>query len=301
MRNQTSQNLSKNTYLDLEVVQTFTHYLSALINGYPIDHTITIRDRKLPKNDPRLKNKSFVIDSLEAAFNGYWWDRAGYEQNALRLYEVQQIVRNAIKNIPLERTNTDVLHSLREVLKWGAGGTGQSLYTANEKWALERADSLYECLSMGCTEMSSETPNLEVFKPNSSSPYARMNAGFTKYYALACDDVIIYDGRVGAAIGLLAKNFCIKNQINHLPEALAFRWGAQKGNPPLNRNPSDGIYEFPKLPLEGQTWAEWNIKANWILSAAREQSHAPWCSGADGLRRIEAALFVVGYSMPSFE
>ena len=35
-----------------------------------------------------------------------------------------------------------------------------------------------------------------------------MNAGFVKIYSLLCDDCVIYDGRVGAALGLLTRQFC---------------------------------------------------------------------------------------------
>jgi hypothetical protein len=298
MRPQNTQSLSKNIYLKDEAVQGFIHFLKELINGAPIHHALSIRDKKLPKNDPRLKTKNFAINSLEEAFNGYWWNKEGYEKNAQKLQEVQMIVRAAIKTQNPEKASSESLQALRAVLKWGAGGTGQKLYTSNEKWAIKQASSLAESLSMGCAAMSSETPNLQVFKSTDKSTYARMNAGFTKYYALACDDAIIYDGRVGAALGLLAKEFCKKNKIETLPSSLAFRWGPQNGKNPLNRNPSDDKYVFAKLPTEGEAWAEWNIKGNWILSSALSSSDAHWCSGPEGLRRVEAALFVMGYSLP---
>jgi hypothetical protein len=298
MQLQNTQPIYKNIYLEEDAVQGFIRFLKELINGAPIHHSLNIRDRKLPKNDPRLKTKTFAISSLEEAFNGYWWNKEGYEENAQQLQEVQKIVRAAIKAQLPAKASSEALQALRAVLKWGAGGTGQKLYTSNDKWAINQAGSLAESLRMGCAEMSSETPNLQIFKSTEKSTYARMNAGFTKYYALACDDVIIYDGRVGAALGLLAKEFCKKNKIETLPSSLAFRWGPQNGKNPLNRNPSDDKYVFAKLPTEGETWAEWNIKGNWILSSALKSSDALWCSGPDGLRRVEAALFVMGYSLP---
>lgn len=298
MTKASNQSISKASYLENDAVQGFTEYLTELINGASFVHSFKIRDKKLPKNDPRTKSKTFTMDSLEAAFNGYWWDKEGYEVNAQKLNTVQRIVRSAMNVTSDAKANPEALRALREVLKWGAGGTSQKLYTANEKWAINQANCLANSLRMGCSEMSSDTPNLEVFKPSKASTYARMNAGFTKYYALACDDVIIYDGRVGAALGLLAKEFCKKHKLKDLPESLAFRWGNQSGTNPLNRNPSDGVYVFSKLPAEGVAWAEWNIKANWILRTALESSKAQWCSGSDGLRRIEAALFVTGYAIP---
>jgi hypothetical protein len=286
--------LDQEYYLNLDNVKAFTHYLVELINGSVlIDHTITIRDRKLPLNHPGFKNKRFQMSSLEEAFNGYWWNKEGYKENANKLKKVQEIVRNAMK----VNSASVTLEALREVLAWGAGGTGQRLYTANLAWAIRQKNLLNKSLSMACTVMSSKSPDLRVFKPTKTASYARMNAGFTKYYALACDDVIIYDGRVGAALGLLAKEFCKRQGIKNLPEELSFRWGAQNGKKPLNRNPSDVYYRFPKLPAEGAVWAEWNMKANWILTTALKYTKADWCNGSDGLRKIEAALFVIGYSI----
>ncbi len=42
----------------------------------------------------------------------------------------------------------------------------------------------------------------------------------------------------------------------------------------------------------------WNRRINIVLNAARQQANAPWCNQADGLRRLEAALFMVGYDLP---
>ena len=35
-----------------------------------------------------------------------------------------------------------------------------------------------------------------------------MNSGFTKIYSLYIDDFIIYDSRVGAALGFLVRCYC---------------------------------------------------------------------------------------------
>jgi hypothetical protein len=301
MKSITQNTLSKSTYLNTPAVEAFVHYVASLINGAPFKHVLVVRDPKLPANDARITNPTFLIDSLEGAFNGYWWDKQGYEANAQKLRQVQVIIRNSIKTEHETNAATEAIHALSEVLEWGAGGTGQKLYTANMLWAKERHDTLIDSLRMGRSQMISETPNINIFKPSKTFTYARMNAGFTKYYALACDNVVIYDGRVGAALGLLVKTFCKANQMHNLPNELVFRWGAQNGTNPLNRDPSDDAYKFPKLPAEGESWAEWNIKANWILSAAQNMAHAEWCKNSDGLRRLEAALFVIGYSMPSEE
>jgi hypothetical protein len=40
-----------------------------------------------------------------------------------------------------------------------------------------------------------------------------------------------------------------------------------------------------------------NVHADWALSAALDAARADWCSGPDGLRKLEAALFMLGYDL----
>jgi hypothetical protein len=44
-----------------------------------------------------------------------------------------------------------------------------------------------------------------------------------------------------------------------------------------------------------------NIHANWILCAAISKAGMIWCAGADGFRRVEGALFMLGYDLSGLE
>ena len=63
-------------------------------------------------------------------------------------------------------------------------------------------------------------------------------------YTALLDYCVIYDSRVGAALGLLARQFCIETKRADLPPGLAFAYGSPKEaqNPrnPKVRNPSTG-------------------------------------------------------------
>lgn len=291
--------LCKADYLSSSDVDGFITYLVGLLDGdLEFSHAYRVRDARLPEHHRARLNvdRRLQFCSLESAFNNYWWANSDYDENKQALERVQEIVRETIDVKGTERPDA-VLNALREVLGWGAGYRRTKLYTANLKWASDRADSLAERLRAGREAMVSDTPNLAVFDPRQEG-CARMNAGYTKYYALACEDVVIYDGRVGAALGLLARHFCKASKLPRVPHQLQFGWGAQSGKNPLNRNPSDSEFSFGRLPVEGAIWAAWNIKANWVLSSARRRAQAKWCKGDDGLRRIEAALFVIGYEIP---
>ena len=243
------------------------------------------------------------MSTLEEAFERYWWDSCNYAANETKLEQVQTCIRTAMALDPSVPDANDACQiAVSKVLEWGAGGTGLRLYTANMAWACRNQATLACRLREGRIQIESDTPNLLVFKAETGP---RMNAGYTKVFALACNASVIYDGRVGAALGLLARMFCEVNQLHSVPTNLAFRWSAQtaSGNTtPLPRNPSRGCYTFGSLRNDSRLWAAWNIRANWILCEARAKAsarQAQWCMGAGGLRRIEAALFTMGYHLPT--
>ncbi|MBU2732456.1 hypothetical protein [Acidithiobacillus ferridurans] len=287
----------KQQYLTQSEVVDFTTFLSdALKNKTSLDHHINIRDHRLPTGMTRGR---LQIDSLQEAFENYWWDGERFDANAKKLKKVQKMVRDAIG---MESATDGIRHALgalHAVLEWGAGGTGQKLYTSNMEWARNAGDGLIRRLAVGRQVMSDDDPNAAIFDANDGP---RMNAGLTKYYSLACDGVVIYDGRVGAALGYLVRKFCVAHRLERVPESISFRWGAQNSSTPgsaLNRDPSLGLLNFPRLPAQGKSkWAMWNIRANWIIQAAKEQANADWCRGPDGFRKVEAALFVMGYEIP---
>ena len=282
--------MNRNEYLGNEHVNGFIDWLVSAVNGdIPVIHSFYIRDPRLPRD--YIHGREFRVGSLEDAFLSYFWYKEDYNGNALKLADVQIAVRNSVTN----QTLVSALNAIHEVLKWGAGGVGTRLYKDNMEWARQQGDGVVECLSRGRLTMDSdELSDLLIFS-RANGP--RMNAGYTKYYALACQNSIIYDGRVGAALGLLVRNYCIHHGLDRVPEELAFRWGAQSGKNPLNRNPSVGTLVFKKLYTDGRIWAEWNKKANWILQSAIGAAHAEWINVPDGLRRLEASLFMLGYSM----
>lgn len=296
--------LHKPAYLAHPMVHAFVAYLAQLLEGERFEHAFNVRDKRLPSDHAcRASGGRLQIASLEDAFKAYWWNGAGFVQNKAQLDDIRQRLLQAIAAEPSPDGASACLAAIDAVLAWGAGGTGQPLYTHNKRWAEARRADIVARMAQGRQVMTSATPDARLF---GAPEGPRMNAGFTKYFSLACDDVVIYDGRVGAALGLLVKRFCrAHGQLAEVPQALGFRWGAQ--NPgrrapelALHRDPSEPPYRFRALPSSGgPVWAEWNIKANWVLKAAQLRAqNAHWCQGEDGLRCIEAALFTLGYALP---
>jgi hypothetical protein len=294
--------LERGSFIASEEVQSFVDYFARLLTGAErLQHTLRVSDPGLPIAHAAYGTKTICIASLKDAFDSYWWAGGGYQSNLIILSDVQRVVRAAIQleHVAGSDAATAALNAIDEVLAWGAGGRRGALYAKNLAWAKNNFAILPASLRLGRNAMQSDHPDLTLFGKKRTGLYARMNAGFTKYYALACDDVIIYDGRVGAALGYLVRLFCQRDGRRSVPMCLRFRWGA--GRSQRKRDPSDQHFQFPQLSSNSENlWAESNVRANWILRAAIEKATLTgpaWCSGVEGLRRVEAALFVIGYEI----
>lgn len=131
-----------------------------------------------------------------------------------------------------------------------------------------------------------------------------MNSGFTKIYALCANEFIIYDGRVGAALGLLVRKFCEQNQLETVPAELSFAWGKGKESRYVSsaknkRNPGNEIYKFPELLNNPNRHLENNIRANWLLCEIIDSTKSKFNELDSNARLIalESALFMIGYEV----
>ena len=131
-----------------------------------------------------------------------------------------------------------------------------------------------------------------------------MNSGFTKIYSLCIDGFIIYDGRVGAALGLLVRKFCEDNALDIVPTELTFAWGkgkesSYKSSKENKRNPGNNKYIFPELSNNPRRHTENNIRANWLLGEIVNNTESSFkkLDKKVQMRALEAALFMIGYKV----
>lgn len=133
----------------------------------------------------------------------------------------------------------------------------------------------------------------------------RFNAGITKVYSMVLENFIIYDSRVAAALGWLVAQFC-RAGARELLDELRFPWMPAKEAPghktPKNRNPSSHPREFPRMNNSPSRHAVWNLRASWVLQAELEEAGVSTRFNevppdAAPLRRLEAALFMIGYDL----
>ncbi|MCK1586938.1 hypothetical protein [Bradyrhizobium sp. 169] len=113
----------------------------------------------------------------------------------------------------------------------------------------------------------------------------------TKIYAFADTSkrLVIYDGRVGAALALFAMRYW-QPKDGQLPEELRFAYfDSQTPGKRGSRNPSVGRYEFPALGRH-------TVHARWMWSASRMLNESARQAKCDVLQ-LERALFMIGYDV----
>lgn len=274
--------LQKDQYLNNASVQAFTNQLASWLDGEPFgEHQFFIRDKILPDNYDR----NFHASTLQQAFDRFYWNGKHYPEHQAIQSQLKERLISA-----LDTGNQTLVDVIDDTLLWASGGKVIKLYTLNRDWARNQQHQLASKLRKSFAIFQDDTPDCSGFDGE-----LRMNAGFTKVYALAAPQLIAYDGRTGAALGYLVRQFCEKQRILLDPN-LCFPWAP--GASTMNRNPSTELLHFKQLANRSRFHAEWKIRASWLIRAACEQASNPWSKGDDGLRRVEAALFMIGYDIP---
>jgi hypothetical protein len=178
------------------------------------------------------------------------------------------------------------------VMEWGGVSNG------NVKWLKARQVGLAAHVSATRRLLSANDDDMVTLNAGIS----RFNAGMTKVYSLIVDGFIIYDSRVAGALAWFVLKWAQEKKLMAVPESLALRCLPAKEaldtNNPKLRNPSYEKYQFKWINRPAQH-AHWNMRASWLLSAAiaaaGKQTHA--FGGSNGLRALEAALFMWGYDL----
>ncbi|WP_077048706.1 hypothetical protein [Pseudomonas sp. KK4] len=190
--------------------------------------------------------------------------------------------------------DVEALAASSGVMKWGGVSAG------NVRWLTINSNGLAALLKSTAAAFASGN----LAEPILLNANLRFNAGMTKVYSLLVQDFIIYDSRVAAALGWIVVKYCEAMKLTQVPAELAFAWAPAKEAPgaksPKNRNPGRDDFFFPRLTNAVQH-AEWNLKASWILAEALTLAGAENFAGFTSvapLRRLESALFMIGYDLP---
>lgn len=137
-----------------------------------------------------------------------------------------------------------------------------------------------------------------------------MNSAMTKVYAAADEQnqIVMYDGRVGAALGLIVRRMLEEREETLIPDGLNFRWGAPASNKARGlqtRDPSSRKLTFLQLPNTSNkndadlTRAILSKTTNLLckIIVDKLKSKGQIVKSSD----IERALFMIGYDVRSSE
>jgi hypothetical protein len=287
--------MHRSTYLSHPVVQSFIEWLSANLDNSTFKHAYLNRLRKTP----------WQCESLSHAFEQYHWAHpaisrlnvkpgATAHSNHIALMALKADLHNALA--PGQAHDGAACQASIDVMVWGGvQAKNVSWLNTHREGLAARLSAVRDALDAGDTDAALLT-----------DASLRFNAGMTKVYSLICRDFVIYDSRVAAALGWAVVMYCRAHQLSKVPVELAFPWAAAKeagARPAKRRNPGEGALRFPRLKAS-TNHAQWNLKASWMLTAVLKHPNAA-LSGFNAstkgdiaaLRKLEAALFMIGYDL----
>lgn len=293
--------MQKTDFLDLPNVRLFLDFLESTIDEHNFSFSHSYE--KLSKGKS-TRTKPWSCNSIYDAFVRYEWafsythlflnkkvKGSSFEDSKKALAEMESELLSAIS----ANDNEACYKWCCMILDWG--GVLGSESRGNKKKLIQMKAFLAEYLK--ATIGLFDSPQLETSRTYSVIVDGRihevvMNAGFTKIYSLICENFLIYDGRVGAALGLLVRQFLEKSEYAFLPDELSFRFGKAR-TASVNRDPSNNNYRFYALSSDYHIHTTQNIRANWIVQALFERKVRYFDELAHGVRAFESALFMIGY------
>jgi len=264
------------------------------------DHHYSMKRKGKAKKGEETNTTPWSCSSLKDARTQYKFN--GFDLDATNR-KVNEISARLQAEMAIDKENCHALHHVcLEVLEWG-GVEGVS-----SRWLREQCNAkllrakIRDAVSL--LKSGASSPNFNRFNGNDLV----MNSGLTKVYAfLAPDDVVIYDGRIGAAMGLFARRLCKKSGLvearfgcgrktSAIPTILQFPWGdgqAAEGS----RNPSSDPYWFPRLNPGSKNGDSVHANACWQASRVLNQALVSIREQEPEvvLRDLEMGLFMVGY------
>lgn len=276
---------NKKTFLQDSLVQQFIEWSLPKIN-HPDGFVHTYQ---LPA---RSGAEVWTCESIFNAYEKYGWKfksihpleltvvrGASYEESAEYLNLCKETLHAALA----ENNLIDLRCACHGILQWG-GVVRRNLETI---YMMENHFEYFKHV-----KRLLDSPDLSL---SDNFEGIHMNSGFTKIYAMLVDDFMIYDSRVGAALGWLVRLFLEENKIHYVPVALRFAYGVARSTN-LNRNPSSDVHKFPVLRNDPVFHMKNNLRANWLCSELANRSR--FNEEPNGLRALESALFMIGYHIP---
>lgn len=284
--------MNKSQYLNSKIVIGFVDWIIPRISG------------EIEFKHGYISNKTkqyWSCDSIYKAYENYIWPFTCRFPNGNRIKgntfkqseELLTDIEFGMKSAIINKNASGLLLYSRSMLDWG--GVLRSNYNKLENMG----DDIIQFFELATSKLD---PG--IVDTNDYFDGIIMNSGFTKLYSLMIDDFVIYDSRVGAALGLLVRNYLEDNNIAMIPEELNFSYGnarpTKSDSGPINkRNPSSSRYKFSQLANNNKRHIKNNIYANWLLAEIAQKSK--FKLDKNPIRALESSLFMIGYQVNTGE
>lgn len=237
-------------------------------------------------------NSLWICNSIYNACENYNWKGVSFSETTKILNSLKDEINQSIIN----GNKKEVQLSCLKILNWGG--------VLLQNWDhIINNDELILSL-----ETAKNKLNPISFDDKLQDNRIILNSGFTKIYSLIIEDFIIYDSRVSAALCHLIKLFLLESGYNLIPNSLNFKF--EEGRKGESRNPnSNSSFKFSKIrryktvnKVIINDYTDFqinNIKASWLLKEILENSKSNFDEiiSSNQLRALEAALFMIGYSI----
>jgi hypothetical protein len=273
--------------------EVFSSFLAKKWDGV-FNHAFPIRKHRAWKqwqtNYPVISSSSWFCANLREACLRYSWQAGDPAPLVAKM------------QVALASNKTDELFkACKDIFEWGGVARERKNGGAEDAslmWLKDQAakSSLHSQISKAVELLKDRHNDLTMFNGQT----LLMNSAMTKIYWAADPDkqLAIYDGRVGAALGLLAREFLKSMGCNVVPTELKFRWGGSRDQHVRGRsnkrNPSEDPLKFPSL----------------FSSSKKDLHHAQMMRQASFLLKnvsgklmnvsvhdLEKALFMIGYDV----
>lgn len=293
--------LNRQDFINDEHVQAFSKEVATAIAA---PETSRLHRRVFPRQyRDRDRGGTRRFSNFDDALAQYHWDENDFPNTEHRLSQLKQQLNNAVGVADPSEANLSTVVACFRILDWGGGG---ALRSSNVDWLVKKivAGSPLGALLRHAVRAlgdgnGSRNADLSGFRDGTY----RSNAGLTKIYSLLSDNTfIIYDSRVAAALGMLIANWCDAYGMRDVPDPLRLHWMPSKEGPnaePKARDPSIEPFRFSQLTGTNANFnhAKSNVRANWIIELVLEQIEQIDKKTSWTARRIEAALFMIGYDL----
>lgn len=272
-------------------VSPFIDYLadiwtSGFLHSYPI---------KMGQWKEHNRSDQWSCASLCDARNQYWW-----HGNYIKAKSKLALYKSAWLKAVARGDNVRAKAVVQCIFRWGG-----VLYQGENRGSVRSHPDFIQWMTQAKDHLLCGEDSVQDFRRTGGY---KMNSAYTKAYAVMDDRLIIYDGRVGAALGMLARRYLSGVTSTPLSTAavvdfslIRFPWGSERkygeryvSAASSERNPSSAFYSFPQLRNDNRQHAIWTVRASWLveaLGARIRETIDPTISSRD----IEAALFMVGY------